>query len=1027
VTAVRSPRTIAASKVRNADPRSRNATFTGSNRPAHARTRSGGHAPLIQSPRSAGRDHGLIPFARSRIGDAGPVRLNALTQTSQGSGLQFRLGLTALAFCTALLLLVVPASAQAAFGISSFDASILTEGGIPATQAGSHPVSLNLDVQLKQSGPLSDADLRDLSLELPPGLLENPTALPFCTQAAFATPRSSPWEEPSLSGESCPDRTQIGIVTLASSYAGGETRSFGLFNLAAPPGRPSEFGFNAYGIPFIFVPQIRQGEGDYGVTLEAHDLSQVLGISDLDLTIWGTPWSILHDTQRGNCLNEEEPSFGWAKCSTGRPAKNPPLAYLTLPTSCEGSLAFSATATSWQEPVLVRSSAFLSPLSACGSLDFAPEAHAALINARASSPSGYQFKIEVDTTGVRTPALRAPAPVRKATVSLPEGVTINPSVGAGLGVCTPSQYAAETPISPPGAGCPSESKIGDFSVRSPLVAGPLSGSIFLAAPYQNPSGGLLAVYLVAKNPDRGFLVKLPGALAADPSTGRLTATFDRLPQLPYSELTIDFREGQRSPLATPAACGAYSTEADLIPWRNPVEVRHASLPLQIAAGIGGGPCPSGTPGFTPKVGGGSLNSQAGAYSPFFLHLTRTDTEQEITSYSATFPPGLLGRLAGVPYCSDAAIAAATSRTGVEERDHPSCPEASRIGRTTSGYGLGSVLTYAPGGLYLAGPYHGAQVSVVAIDSALVGPFDLGVIVIRSAIRIDTTSAQASIDATGTDPIPHIVKGIPIHLRDIRAYIDRPGFTVNPTSCQSETIASALNGSGALFGEPSDDTLATATGPYQAFNCSSLGFRPAISIRAKGAVKRARRPLLRVSVTPRRGDANIGSAQVSLPPSIFLNQAHIRAICTRPKLAADQCPPDSSYGEAKAFTPLLDQPLTGKAYLVSSTNELPDLVFALRGEGFAVNITGAIDSAPDGGLRGTFSTLPDAPVTKFLATFFGAKRGILENSANLCTAPPRGRARLLAHSNRGWISRPHLQASCRRGGRSKHSDQKGHKR
>jgi hypothetical protein len=903
-----------------------------------------------------------------------------------------------------LLVLSAPA-AQAAFAISDFKASLTAEGGVPATQSGSHPQALNLDLAFGRQ-----QDLRDLSIELPPGLLENPTAVPVCTQADFHIPRDSPWEE-SFSGESCPDRTQIGTVAISSSFGGGETRTFGLFNLAPPPGSPAELGFNAYGVPILFIPQIRQADGDYGLTLATRDVSQVLRLAGLDLSIWGTPWSLLHNEQRGNCLNEEEPDFGWAKCSVGRPAKNPAAAYLTLPTYCEAPLDFILRARSWQDSTEVQSVSGLPPLQGCDSLDFSPEAHAALINPRASSPSGYQFRIQVDTSGVTDPLRRAPSPVRRASVALPEGVTINPSVGAGLGVCSPAGYAAETPTSPPGAGCPETSKIGEFTVKSPIVAGTFEGSVFLAAPYENPTQGLLAVYLIAKNAQRGFLVKLAGALQGDPATGRLTAVFDGLPQLPYSDLLIDFREGQRSPLATPSSCGTFASTADLTPWRNSALVRHSSLPVSVTSGIGGGPCPTGTPPFAPKIAGGSLNSQAGAYSPFYLHLTRTDPEQEITSYSATFPEGLLGKLAGVPFCPDAAIAAAASRTGVEERDRPSCPDASRIGRTTSGYGLGPVLSYAPGGLYLAGPYRGAQVSVVAIDSALVGPFDLGVIVIRSAVRIDPLTARATIDATGTDPIPHIIKGIPIHLRDIRAYIDRPGFTVNPTSCAEESIASAMNGSGALFGDPSDDSLFTASGRFQAFNCSALGFKPAISLRMKGKTKRAKRPSLRVLVKPRPGDANIGSSQVSLPASIFLNQAHIRAICTRPRLAADQCPPDSVYGRAAAYTPLLDRPLTGPAYLVSSQNELPDLVFALRGQGFAINLVGRVDSAPDGGLRGTFPTIPDAPVTKFVATFFSGKRGILENSADLCAGSQLGRARFLGHANRGWVSKPRLQAKC----------------
>ena len=900
---------------------------------------------------------------------------------------------------------LLPAAAKADFAVDDFDARTLAEGGAPATLAGSHPVSLDLDVGLE-----GGADLRNLDLELPPGLLENPTAVPVCRQADFLTPRSSPWEE-SLSGESCPDNTQVGTVTLTSSYEGGETRTFGLFNLAPPPGAPAELAVNAYGMQLIFVPQIRQTEGDYGLTLRAKNVSQLLSISSLHFKIWGTPWSLLHDTQRGNCLNEAEPSFGWAKCSVGRPAKNPARAYLTLPTSCEGPLRFVARAASWQGEIS-EATLGIPALEGCGTLDFAPEARAALINPRASSPSGYSFEIAINTGGVTEPSRRAPAPVRRAVVQLPEGVTVNPSVGSGLGVCDPDQYAAETPTSVPGAGCPNESKIGDFTISSPVVPGAFEGSIFLAAPYRNPFGGLLAVYLVAKNPQRGFMVKVAGSLAADPATGRLTASFDGLPQLPYSHLVFSFREGQRSPLATPPTCGRFSTEAALTSWADSNQARNYSLPLQIPAGIGGGACPMGAPPFGPTVQGGSLNSQAGAYSPFYLHLSRKDGEAEITSYSATFPPGLLGKLAGIPFCGDAAIAAAANRSGLGERENPSCPEASRIGRTSSGFGVGSVLSYAPGGLFLAGPYHGAQVSVVAIDSALVGPFDLGTIVIRSAIRIDAATAQASIDTSGSDPIPHIVKGIPIHLRDVRIYIDRPQFTVNPTSCDAESITSTLNGSAAALGAPDQRSLATASGRYQAFNCGSLGFRPRISLRMRGPVHRAKRPSLRVVVRPRPGNANIGAATVTLPPTIFLNQAHLRGVCTRPQLAADRCPSASAYGEGAAYTPLLDKPLIGKAYLVSSDNLLPDLVFALRGEGFAVNLDGRID-AVRGHLRASYASVPDAPVSKFVVRMFGGRRGILENGGNLCAAPQPVRARFLGHSNAGWMSRPGLRASCKR--------------
>jgi hypothetical protein len=922
-----------------------------------------------------------------------------------------------LPLCIALVAMTaVPASAAAVGflpGEEGFDAQVLDEGGQVAKDAGSHPVALSFELNFKPDGggaPFPEDDLRDLSLELPPGLIENPRAVPACSDVLFHTPRSSPFEA-SLSGEDCRDRSQIGIATLRSSRGGGEIRTFGVFNLSPPPGAPSQFGLNPYGSPIVFTPRIRQADGEYGLTLETRNTAQLVGVEGLALTIWGTPWSLLHDAQRGDCLNAPEPSFGWAKCSVGRPAKTPATAYLTLPTFCDAPLRFSAAATSWQQPGEATATAESPPLKGCPGLVFDPRPAARFTDPRASSPSGYTFDINVDTSGVSDPLRRAPTPLRRAVVTLPEGVTINPSVGAGLGVCTPAQYAAETPSSPPGAACPNQSKIGDFIVRSPLIEGPIEGAIFLAAPFDNPFDSLIAIYLVAKSIDRGILVKVAGELRADPSTGRLTGIFDRLPQIPYFQLSMHFREGQRSPLATPGACGAIATAANLTPWRDAGQVKLFSLPTSIAAGVGGGPCPQGLAPFTPQARGGTLNSQAGAYTPFYLHLTRTAVEQEIVSYSAELPPGLLGKIAGIQYCPDAAIAVAATRSGVAERDDPSCPEASRIGRTVAGYGVGSVLSYAPGGLYLAGPYRGSSFSVVAIDSALVGPFDLGVVIVRSAIRVDPRTAQVSIDATGTDPIPHIVQGIPIHLRDVRAYIDRPATTLNPTSCERSTLASALNGAGARFADRSDDTLARATAPFQAFNCGALGFKPRMSLNLKGGTKRGRHPSLRVVVRPRRGDANIAAAQVALPSSLFLDQDNIVEICTKVRFAADNCPAASAYGRARAFTPLLEKPLEGLVYLRSSDNPLPDLVFALEGQGIDIDVAGRID-AVGGGLRGTFDVIPDAPVTKFTLRMKGGKRGLLVLATrNFCSKPRFAKARLRGHNDRGWIFRPQVKAKC----------------
>jgi hypothetical protein len=939
--------------------------------------------------------------------------------------------LICIATALALLLCTAP-QAPAAFGLlpgpEGLATTILHEGEGEGPLAGSHPLALSTEINFnlgeelpgEPGVPVSEGDVKDMKIELPPGLVENPAAVPKCSVALFHTPRGQTPFETSLSGASCPQRTQIGTMELRSSYGGGTSRTFALFNLEPPPGAPSQLGANPYGAPITFVPEVRQAEGEYGLSLVARNIPQLLDIYGLTLSIWGTPWGASHNFQRGDCLNEAEAAFGWAKCSVGPPALNPAISYLTLPTSCEGSLPFTLKASSWQEPSSTIARSFDAPgPEDCEALRFEPIASGVVTDPRASSPSGFDFNLNVNNQGFLLPQFRAPSPVRKAIVRLPDQMSINPSVGAGLGVCTPAQFGAETVSSPPGAGCPNVAKIGDFTVRTPLFEEVVEGSLFLAAPHDNPFGSLLAVYLVAKAPERGILVKVAGRLDADQTSGRLTASFDKLPQLPYTDLRVHFREGQRSPLATPPQCGSFSTEMDLSPWGDPSRVVHASSPFAIAQGTEGGPCPSGTPPFAPGAKGGTLNSNAASYTPFYLHLTRTDTEQEITSYSATFPPGLTGKIAGIPYCPEAAIAAAKQRSGFAETANPSCPEQSKIGHTIAGYGLGPVLTYAPGGLYLAGPFHGSTFSIVAIDSATVGPFDLGVVIVRSAIKVDPQSAQVSIDSAGSDPIPHIIDGIPIHLRDVRVYISRPNLTLNPTSCERFSVASTLNGSGAIFGDLSDDTTASASSPFQVFNCAELGFRPRISLRLRGGTKRGEYPSLRAEVRPRKGDANIAKAQVALPASEFLAQNHIATICTRGQFAREACPGGSVYGHARAFTPLLDQPLEGNVYLRSSTNPLPDLVAALRGggKGISIDLIGKIDSYK-GGLRGTFNTIPDAPVSKFVMTLRGGKRGPIVNAESICAAERQITVRFLGHNNLGEKGKLGLGAPCQKKGKGK---------
>jgi hypothetical protein len=940
--------------------------------------------------------------------------------------------LLALALCCAISCSIAAAAeapaATASFGFqpgeAGFSVRAIADGGATATQAGLHPYQLELGFGFNQAAPATpDGDPRGLTIALPPGMLLNPSAVSVCQPDQFATPRNSPFEA-SSSGESCPASSQLGSAEVDAGSQAGEPLRFGLFNLKPPRGVAARIGFAPYGEPIVFdftVPE--EADGASAILLRARALPPLLDLTGLRLSFWGTPWMPSHDGERGNCLNEAEPSFPWAKCQlAGGGQSGREIAYLSLPARCAPDLGLTATATSWQGAGPVTAQAFNRnpggqplPLTGCEQLRPETDATGVLNDAKASSPSGYHLALRGNTETLTSPHQLLTPSIRRAVVALPDGVTINPSVGAGLASCSEAQFAAETATSAQGDGCPNGSKIGDFSARSSLFdpGERFSGSIYLATPRENRFGTLIAFYLVAKLPERGVQVKLAGRIDPDPNTGSLTATVDDLPQIPYTDLELDFRAGQRSFLITPAACGKAASTITLTAWAEGLAPLVRTDGSVIETGIDGGPCPSGTPPFHPGSIAGAYNSNVGSYTPYFVHLTRRDTEQEITSYSLVLPKGITAKLAGIPFCPDSDIAAARSQSGAGEEARPSCPGASQVGRTSSGYGVGNALTYANGRVYLAGPYHGAPLSLVTVNSATIGPFDLGTIVIRSAFQIDPLTAQLRIDSRASDPIPHILDGVPLHLREVRIYIDRHEFTHNPSSCEASQLESTLTGSGATFANQADDSSASAQSYFQLLNCLTLGFHPQLGIRLRGGSKRGDYPSMRATFASRGAqDSNLKRIEVTMPHAEFLAQNHIRAICTRPQFEAEKCPKGSAYGTAVADTPLFDTPLRGTVYLRSSDNTVPDLVADLRSGSIRIVLKGKISSA-HGGIRVFFDEVPDAPIERFTMTLFGGKRGLLVNSANICASPPLATVRALGQNNRGASFSSRLRGQCKK--------------
>jgi hypothetical protein len=926
-------------------------------------------------------------------------------------------------------------SEPVSFGIEQFSSVAEEEGGKPAARAGGHPFQFTNTIQLNAGAVRATLDRgvvgarylttdqpalpRNLRFSLPSGLIANATVMPQCDMRTFLHP--SP----------CPDAAAVGVstVTAVDTALGLFRAPEPVYNLPPARGEPARFGFVVAGVAVVIDTEVEPS--DYRITARISNVSQLAQFLSATTTFWGTPGDPRHDNARGlECVVNE-------LCE--RPEGLGEPAFMRMPVQCSSPLDFDVLLEPWNVPLgsQIRSASFTGdPLLGCSSVPFNPTIESAPTSRFAENPSGLDFKLSMPNSGLLNKDGVTEGQAKKVEVVLPEGVTINPSQAEGLGPCSPAEYAQETFESEPGEGCPQASKIGTMDISTPLLAEEAHGAVYVAEPYDNPFDSLLALYMVAKIPERGILVKQAGQVRLDPNSGQIVTTFDDLPQIPFSIFDLQFKDGARAPLVMPSTCGSYDIVAKFTPWNaadpdnpQPSEIVRRTSSFTVDHGPDGGACPSGTPPFKPGFTAGTENNAAGSYSPLDVRLTRQDGEQEFKTFSLKMPKGVIGKLAGIPFCSEAAIAAARARTGAnggqEELDNPSCPEASQIGRTLVGAGVGPTLPYAPGKLYLAGPYKGAKLSVVAITTAKVGPFDLGSVVVRQGLKVDPNTAEVSTDGSSGDPIPHILQGIAVHARDIRIYVDRKDFVLNPTSCERMTAAAAVIGSGLDFNSSADDQAADVSVPFQAADCASLGLKPKLSLKLRGGTRRAAHPSLKAILTARKGDANIGAAQVTLPHSEFLEQSHIRTICTRVQFAAgegngSQCPKRAVYGRAKAISPLLDEPLVGRVYLRSSNHPLPDLVAALHSKKVDINLVGRIDSV-NGGIRNTFEAVPDAPVTKFVLEMQGGKKGLLVNSTNICQGKHRAKANFTGQNGKRRVFNPLVKARC--GG--KHSRRSGH--
>jgi hypothetical protein len=861
------------------------------------------------------------------------------------------------------------------FGVERYELTPENEDGSPDTQAGSHPFQLTTTFNLNETRefgePWAPALERNLSFELPPGLIGD---------ANVNTAEDNPvgqCPDGELSGKECPGDTAVGIVVVTFNDPAAPvffaTRTVPLFNLVPAPGEPARFGFESPAGPVILDTSVRTGEG-YGVTVSVHNTTEAAQVLGSMVTFWGVPGAPVHDDARGwECLGGGSwlPPLPVRPCAPKDPAQPEP--FLTLPTSC-GSLASTVEGEAWDTSPLVgplgeRSIAGESPttLTGCKELPFEPSVAVKPDAHRASTPTGLTVEVNVPQGPTLTAGENAEAGVRSTTVEFPEGVQASPGAADGLETCSVGQAGFGGLDGDTGSvlggelegqrftdadvTCPEAAKIGTVAIKTPLLAEDLRGSVYMAGQDTNPFASPLVLYLVAEEPVSKVLVKLAGEVTLNPVTGQLVSTFRNTPPLPFENLTLHLFNTERSSQSTPPLCGTYTTQASLEPWSSG-PAKSAPSTFQITEGANGGPCETSFPqSFAPSFQAGSTNSQAAGFTPFTLTIEHSDADQSLSGVTMHLPPGIAALLSKVTPCGEPAAGQPWN-----------CGPESLIGHSSTSSGLGGDPYTLAGDVYLTSGYDGAPFGLLVATEAKAGPFNLGMVYVRSRINVNPETAAVSIT---TDPGPHgdvfptILKGVPVQLKQLNVTVNRPEFQFNPTSCAATAVTGTL--AGAQGGSEA------VSSPFRATGCASLPFKPKLTASTGGHGSKARGTSLDVKiVSAGLGQANIHKVDLTLPKALPSRLTTLQKACLEAVFDVNPagCGAGSVIGTATVHTPVLKSPLTGPAYLVSHGGAaFPDVEFVLQGEGITLIVDGKTD-IKDGITYSKFETAPDAPFTSF---------------------------------------------------------------
>jgi hypothetical protein len=904
--------------------------------------------------------------------------------------------------------LFVPSVAQGAFGIEEWEAVTCKEnkdtpalGGPPVvgayplaedplqcnkdtperwyTQAAGHPNFGVTEFVLENTAGFPEGFVKKIVVDIPEGLTVNPEATPQCALSVAETNILA-----------CPQTTIVGVnyLTVATAAPGVVARA------ASPVYNVEPF----FGVPSMVAFPDAAGEAVYIVgALDPVDQHVSFTIDPVHAPDAGPP--------------PHPPILGSRLVFNGRAGDG---TYLTMPSNCGEGQTSTIFVESHGPPfgpaVFTDEASFTTAVGAsgCELVPFNPTINAGPQGRFVDSPEATNVEVGIPFS---PNAPIANSYLKEAEVILPEGTGLNPASANGLVACQDEQFAmgTNTPIA-----CPEESRVGSVEVQTPsLPEDSLFGAVYIGQPLSGDpmSGNLYRIFLHVGSARYGVNVRLEGKVFANPDTGQVTAVVKDNPQATFRTFKVRLEGGPKGVLTTPPTCGPHTTNTRLTPWSGTADATPSSsfmLPLDPK----GGPCPAtlGERTFAPTYTSRSDTNKANAYTPFRVHLSRSDGEQELKVIDVKLPRGLSGKVAGIPYCPEAAMDAAAASTGAAERANPSCPADSRIASTITAAGSGSNPIEVGGHAYLAGPYKGAPLSMVVITPAVAGPYDLGTVVIRIALYVDPETAQINAQS---DVIPHLLSGAKLDIQGIDVYVDRAGFMHNPTNCKTNAVTGQILGGGS---NPSDRAAFSSypvNDAYAAADCDRLKFKPKLKVKirsGKKSTKRRGHPALQAVLTAKDTEANMAYTALTLPKSMLLDNSHFKTICTRVQLNAGACPSGARYGKATAKSPLLAEPLRGPVYLVSSDDKLPNLVADLRGQ-VNVRLRGVI-TTKKGAMRTTFPNVPDVPVSKFVLRMSGGAKGLIVNSTDLCKSSRRGRLVMKGQNGkRVKIKNYAIQAPC----------------